>query len=315
LGVEPSIDSLVSRVAEQHHGVFAAHHLRDLGVARHERNYRLAAGRWAVVHEGAYRVAGVPLTWRGQVLAACWAGGVRAVASHRSAAELWGLPGRTTKVVELMCPRWRRARHDGIVVHETRVIDDRATTIDRIPVTSAARTLFDLAAVVGPITLDLAVEQALRRQLTDVAELELLLEQLARRGRRGITKLRRVLASRVPGQQLTESEGERVLVLALIRQGLPEPVAQYEIRDTDGRLVARVDFAYPDHKIAIEYDSYEHHTGRDALVRDGARRNAIVALGWLPITATANDLANGGRRLAIDIRRARSIRSGVAGAE
>jgi very-short-patch-repair endonuclease len=76
-------------------------------------------------------------------------------------------------------------------------------------------------------------------------------------------------------------------------------------------LVARVDFAYPDLKIAIEYDSYEHHTGKAALDRDGARRNAVVAAGWLPVTATAADIRNQGRRLANDLRRARALRSGV----
>ncbi len=86
---------------------------------------------------------------------------------------------------------------------------------------------------------------------------------------------------------------------------------QYEIRDADGCLVARVDLAYIDLKIAIEYDSYAHHVGNEALVRDSARRNAVVARGWLPITATANDLRNGGHRLAVDVRRARSLRTGV----
>jgi very-short-patch-repair endonuclease len=313
--METSIDVVVSRIAEEHHGVFGAHHLRDLGVSRHERNYRLGSGRWVAVHEGAYRLAGTPMTWHGRVLAACWAGGLRAVASHRTAAELWGLPGRTTNFVELTCPRFRRARHEGLVVHESLVIDADATAIARIPVTSVPRTLFDLAAVVGPVTLDLAVENALRRGFTDIAELQALLDRLARRGRPGITRFRQVLATRVPGQTLSESEAERLLLVALIRQGLPKPVVQYEIRDVDGRLVARVDFAFPDLKIAIEYDSYEHHTGRQALVRDGARRNAIVALGWLPLTATANDIANGGRRLAVDVRRARAFRSGVAAAE
>ena len=74
-------------------------------------------------------------------------------------------------------------------------------------------------------------------------------------------------------------------------------------------------FAYPELKIAIEYDSYAHHMGKEALVRDGARRNAVIALGWLPITATANDLQNGGHRLAIDVQRARSLRTGVDWAE
>lgn len=309
--MDPRIDVAVSRVAEQHHGVFAAHHLRELGVARHERNYRLSAGRWAIVYEGAYRIAGVPLSWHGRVLAACWAGGVRAVASHRTAAELWQFPGRNTTFIELTCPRWHRARHDDLVVHESRVTEQLPSTIECIPVTSAARTLFDLAAVVGPGTLDLAVESALRRRLTEVAELQDVLQRLGRRGRAGIANIRRVLDAHDPSRALTESEAERRLLLALGRHGLPAPVVQYEIRDDDGRLVARVDFAYPDHHIAIEYDSFEHHTGRAAIVRDGARRNAIVALGWLPITATARDLTNGGHQLAADLRRARSLRSGV----
>jgi hypothetical protein len=55
-------------------------------------------------------------------------------------------------------------------------------------------------------------------------------------------------------------------------------------------------------KIAIEYDSYEHHTGRRAIVHDAARRNHLIALGWAPITATAPDLQSGGVRLAADIR-------------
>ena len=57
---------------------------------------------------------------------------------------------------------------------------------------------------------------------------------------------------------------------------------------------------------AIEYDSYAHHLGTEAHDRDGARRNAIVRLGWTPITATGADLRNGGHRLASDIAEARA---------
>ena len=114
-----------------------------------------------------------------------------------------------------------------------------------------------------------------------------------------------------PGRALTESEAELLVLRLLAVHGLPAPRTQHEIRDADGRLVARVDFAYPEVKIAIEYDSFEHHTGRDALARDGARRNAMIALGWLPITATARDLTNDGHQLAASLRQARALRSGV----
>jgi hypothetical protein len=163
--------------------------------------------------------------------------------------------------------------------------------------------------------LDLAIENALRRDLTSKPELELTLGRLGRRGRPGTQEFRRAVTLHLTDRALTESEGELRLLRALERLGFPTPVPQFEIRDEDGRLVARVDFAYPDLKIAIEYDSYAHHLGTDAHDRDAARRNALLGLKWYPITATAADLRNGGHRLAIDLRLARAQRTGVGAHE
>jgi very-short-patch-repair endonuclease len=264
------------------------------------------------VHERVYRIVGTPLTWRGQLLAACWAGGTRAAASHRSAAELWQLPGREDKSTEITCPRWRRARHDGLLVHESLVLDHIDTTVrERIPVTTVPRTLFDLAGVVGPTTVDIAVATALRRELTTLLELEEVFDRLASRGRAGTTQFRAVLDLHRATPAQTESEAEHLILRLIANHGLPAPTPQYEIRRGDGSFVARVDFAYPELRIAIEYDSYAHHLGTEAHDRDGARRNAIVKVGWYPITATAADLRNGGHRLARDIADARALRSGV----
>lgn len=311
-----SVDALVSRIAESHHGVFAAHHLRELNISRHVRTHRLTTGRWELVHERVYRIVGTSLTWRGRLLAACWAGGARGVASHRSAAELWELAGRNTKSIEITCLRWRRTQRDGLVVHESLQLPDSDTTmLDLIPVTSVPRTLFDLASTVGPTTLDLAIATALRRRLTTRHELEAVLDRLARRGRAGTTQFRTMLALHQSNGAHTESEAEHRIMRLLAKHGLPAPVPQHEIRRPDGSLVARVDFAYPELKIAIEYDSYAHHLGTEAHDRDGARRNAIVGLEWLPITATAADLRNGGHRLANDVALARATRSSVNAAE
>jgi predicted transcriptional regulator of viral defense system len=310
--VEDRVDRLMTGVAEQHHGIFGAHHLREHGVSDHERKYRLGSGRWSLVHERVYRIAGAPLTWHGAVLAACWAGGVRAVASHHTAAELWHLPGGQREIVEITCPRWRRAQHGGLLVHESSALAEvDCTEVDGIPTTTVARTIFDLTASSRTTTVDLAIDAALRKELTTLGELEATLDRLSRRGRAGVSRFRRILAERSDHELLPESPPERRLVRLLRAHGLPVPVLQYEIRGHDGRVVARADLAYPDLKIAIEYDSYEHHVGKAALVRDGARRNAIVALDWLPITATAADLRNGGHRLASELRRARALRSGV----
>ena len=62
--------------------------------------------------------------------------------------------------------------------------------------------------------------------------------------------------------------------------------------------MARVDLAYPDAGILIEYDSFQEHVGKLALVRDSARRNALTALGYVTLTATPEDLRDRASRLA-----------------
>lgn len=242
-----------------------------------------------------YKTAGAPLSWNGRLLAACWAGGFRAAASHRSAAALHGLPGGRRNIVELTCPRWRRARHDGLHVHETNVIEAvDLMYVDSIPVSTPERTLLDLGAVCHPSVVEMAVDAAENRGLVTVSGLRRTVQRLGRPGRNGVGVLRRVLAEQYGRPAVPESEMETMLFQLLRRRGLPQPVAQFEVRDARGGLVARVDAAYPDLQIAIEYDSVKHHSGRHKLLADSERRNRLWAVDWFPMTATVTDLKAGG---------------------
>jgi very-short-patch-repair endonuclease len=72
-----------------------------------------------------------------------------------------------------------------------------------------------------------------------------------------------------------------------------------------------VDFAYPDARVAIEYDSDEHHSGHRANRRDRARRHALIAAGWLPIDVGPSDLRRGATGACAAIAEALRRRSGV----
>jgi very-short-patch-repair endonuclease len=303
------LDKELACFAERHHGAFAAHHLDELRFSREARAVRVETGRWTWVHDGVFRIAGSPVTWRSELMAACWAGGPRALASHRSAGALWSLPSGRTDITELTCPRWRRARHDGIVVHESLAIDDDVdhAEVDAIPCTSVARTLFDLARTLSPVMLDANIDNAIRRELVTLEELRTTSGRLATKGRPGGRRFRQVLEARSEAAALPESVPERLLADMLVRQGLPAPQHQFVIRDATGRFVARVDLAYPEWMVLIEYDSVEHHTGTPAHIRDSARRNAIGDLGYAVLTATSADLKDRGARLAESIRRRRSV--------
>ena len=80
-------------------------------------------------------------------------------------------------------------------MHESQALDPiDVTIVDHIPVTSTARTIFDLTAVCGPTTVDLAIDNALRRELTTFSDLHAVLDRLARRGRTGVVRFRELLA-------------------------------------------------------------------------------------------------------------------------
>ena len=82
---------------------------------------------------------------------------------------------------------------------------------------------------------------------------------------------------------------ETRLRLLLHDGGAPAPVPQYEVRDAGGRFLARVDLAYPQWRIALEYEG-DHHRERAQFRRDIARVNALRQAGWLVLRFTADDV-------------------------
>ena len=298
-------DARLAATAEQHHGIFALRHAVTTGLSEAQIQERRESGLWTSVFHSAYRITGAPETWRGRLLAACWAGGFRAVASHRSAAALHGFGGGRESVAEITCPRWRRARHPQVEVHETKALGARdMTVVEGIPVTTPERTLFDLGAVCHPLVVLMAFDKARKNELVTFASTEATLRRLARPGRPGVRALRWALSVRDPKQAPSESEMETLMLDVLRRHGLPAPVPQCEVRDHQGRFVARVDAAYPEARLAIEYQSYQEHVGPEPLVRDNRRRSRLRALRWEMLGVTHPELRDGGELFCAAIRAA-----------
>jgi hypothetical protein len=226
------------------------------------------------------------------------------VASHRSAAELWDLPGRRTDVIEISCRRARRTKAGGLVVHETKSlsVDDDIETIDGIPTASIEQTLLGLAAVVPDTVVEMAVDRALYRKLTTIARLERFVQRKGKQGRNGIGVLRALVRALDASAGIPESAMETKLKQLLRRHGLPMPELQYEVWH-EGRFIARVDAASPEHRIAIEYDSYEYHLGNQAIDRDNDRRARLAGIQWDTVTFTADAIRRDGGSQIETLRR------------
>ena len=249
----------------------------------------LASRRLEPVRRGVYRAAGTPENWHQHLLAACLAS-PGSVASFRSAAALWLLPELDSDSLEITVVGTRRVRLGGVIVHESQVWGSGHTaTKYGIPTTSVARTLCDLTAVVPPAVVEHAVDDSLRRKLVSLSQLRRIADALDGKGRRRCTVMRTVLEDRLPGYDPGGSAPEVRIGKLLVARGLPSPLPQHRIRI--GNRTVRVDLAYPDHGVVIEYDGWDSHRPRTAFNRDRARGNELELLGLtvLRFTSASSD--------------------------
>ena len=175
---------------------------------------------------------------------------------------------------------WKGPR--GTRVHRTDVtaadVDDR----DGVPVTSALRTAWDVAALEPVGTAVAALDAMVRTGALDIADLAGAVATGS--GRWGLTKVRRAIELVDP--RAASAPESRVRV-ALVLAGL-EPVPQFEVWE-GGVLLGRVDLAFPEERLVIEYEGAYHFDGIQIL-RDDVRLRRLVEAGWRVIRLSAADL-------------------------
>jgi very-short-patch-repair endonuclease len=282
--------SSITENAERQHGAMSSSQLRGLGITP-KQIHRLIADRWLVpVRPGVFVVAGAPPTWHQAVMAAVLAAGPQAVASHSTAANLWGLPGVERAATELSTSRPDRRRLDGVVAHRTvAFLDCEHTMLERIPLTTVARTIVDLSGRFSVPKLGRMTDHGLRKGILRLSDLRNCVAGLHPAPGRHPNKIHRVLRRRLRGYQPGESDLEVRFVRALVAAGLPEPLQQYRV--ALGSRHCRIDLAYPDLMLAIEIDGWESHRTRTAFDEDRARANDLVVAGWhvLRFTSTMSN--------------------------
>ena len=294
------MDRVAARFAVHQRGLLTRDQAQEAGLSDEAIQYRTKTGRWGRMHPGVYRIAGSESSWEQALLAACFAAGPQAVASHRAAAVMWRIEA-IEQVIELTVPRATRPRVRGAVIHRTDslLLPERAR-LREIPVTSPPRTVFDLASVLPFGAIDRVLEDCLSRRLFRRRDL---VEQLGRHGgpgRRRTTVLQDLLEEHPERWERADGRFERRLLRYLKARNLPEPVLQHEVTLPSGRT-ARLDFAYPEHLIALEADSYLWHSARRHWARNQTRNRTLTAMGWRIIPVLWEDLTRNGNSLAEEI--------------
>ena len=174
--------------------------------------------------------------------------------------------------IELVAPSARPQR--GLVVRNETLDGDEITRLKQLPVTTVARTAFDLGRHL-PRAAALARLDALMHA-TPFSREDVNVLAKRHRGARGLRRLRDVLPLVDGG---AASPRETWLRLLFIDAGLPTPATQIPVYD-DWQFVAMLDMGWEDYKVAAEYDGDQHRTDRRQFVKDINRLAKTQDLGW-----------------------------------
>ena len=267
----------VLEIACAQHGVMSARRLMEIGLRRAGIQHAVTAGRLHPIHAGVYAVGRADLTPKGHRMAAVLACGQGAVLSYAAAAADYAIRPSAASRIDVTIPRSTTLSRPGIRVHNHLSLEPADVTVrDGIPISSVARTLLDLASVLWEPQLERACNQAV---VLDLFDMRAMGDLLARsKGRRGVRRLRDVLARGDLGANIPAS-GLEVRYRDLCRQaGLPEPeINRYLLL---GDEYHEVDFLWRAQRVVIETDGGRYHSTGWQRARDARRDELLDAHGF-----------------------------------
>lgn len=216
--------------------------------------------------------------------------GTKVAVCLHTAAAMYGFDTEEPDDLHVLNPPRHALRDaDGLVVHRREgaplvVVDGRRVTTPAWTAVEVARSLRRPRALA---TLDAALRSG------TCSRPDLWRAAIEQKGRRGIVAVRGLLPLADPR---SESPRESEARLAMIDGGLPTPHLQYELLDGNGEL-RRLDFAWPDLRVAAEYDGLDWHSDPEQMRKDRRRQAALMAVGWTVIPIVVDDLRDGGRTI------------------
>lgn len=258
-------DRRVARIASAQHGVASRPQLLAAGLRPRSIDHRLATGRLYSLHRGVYAVG------------------------HR---------------VHVTVPtRAGRARRGGIRIHRVPLTDGDATRRRGVAVTTVARTLVDVAALLDGRPLERALDEA---HYLGLPRLERARGNAGpQRRTRGRAQAGTVLGGHEPGSTRTRSELEEGFLALCSAHRLPRPRVNAVV---DG---VEVDFLWAAARVIVETDGYAAHNGRGAFERDHERDLRLRAARYEVLRFTWRQVTTRGRWVAESVADALDERPGA----
>lgn len=292
LRIVPEWQLRMDRWLAGHHGVIATSTLVRLGAPRGTIGHAVERGLLVSIMPGVLRSAHWP-AGRFQTMVAACARNNAATIAFVSAAQLWGMRRLPAdEAVHVLVPHGSSPDLSTAVVHRCRRIDQVDVVRSRpdgIRLTSPPRTLFDCADVLGVDAASSVLEQLIdtgRGSFDTQVDTWI---RLARPRRPGSSTMAVVVRSRPAWRTALQSDLEARVLAEITRQHLPLPQPQYRFALATGRRV-RLDFAWPEQRVALEVDHAFWHAGAVESHIDKHRDRKMAACGWVVSRLTDFDV-------------------------
>jgi very-short-patch-repair endonuclease len=280
-------DREMFRLADLQHGALHLQQLRAASIGRHALAHRVDTGQLRRLFPSVYAVGRAQTDLHGRSMAALLHFKGDALASATSAAELWSLVDTTqqsqpNRCVEVLLVGRNAEPTPGIRIHRTRTLARQDIRWRHgIPLTSPARTLLDLAAILDQFELESALSAAFRRSAVRRNQLADVISRNPHA--KGVGRLRTLVEATAKPRD-TRSDYERRL-LALLRE------AELPLPQTNAYVGPHmVDMLWPDLKFIVEFDSWSFHGDRASFEEDRLRDQVLATADHQVMRITARHL-------------------------
>lgn len=279
---------ILTPTSSQQLGLVTRAQLREAGLHRNLIRRMVARGDLTQLHSNVFALPGSVDSPHRRVLACVLETGLDAVASHSTAAWVWGISGYTASPFHVVVSRQsRHHQHLDWYVHQfTGLPEHHRRVLDSVPVTSPALTLLHLAQIVSLRRLEIAVDRAWNLRLISGRDLERLDDELAIQGRNGIRNLRAVSSERGTGWVPPES-GLESRFMQLMGGGFG---FKRQVPIEGETWSARVDFLHEASSVVVEIQSERYHTALTDRRADAIRRGRLEEAGYTVIEVWDTDL-------------------------
>jgi predicted transcriptional regulator of viral defense system len=279
-------DRELMELAVRQGGVVRMEQALELGMKPSAVTWKVRTGSWHPVTRSTYRLISMsdPMSRTRAAIAALPA----AVVSHETAATILSIPYVKRGLATVTVHSQTTHSFPDVVVHRSHdLTPNHFDTIDGLPVTTIPRTIVDLASRLHPRHFSVVLDEVIAARKSTIEDVEEVASEVMRRGKPGSAILRAAIEER---WSLPASNASRLEILGLevlAEAGLPEPETEFPVPWNPNW---RFDAAYPEQRLAIEWDSRRWHTQVEAFRKDRTRDRLATLNKWRLVRFTWEDV-------------------------